>query len=55
MRSAARTGRIPPGSAVLRAVLASIVPLLAAVGCGGAAADSDAVKYDSILAALALA
>jgi uncharacterized protein (TIGR02246 family) len=44
MRSAARKGRISPGSASLHPVLASIVPLLAAIACGGAAADSDAVK-----------
>jgi len=44
MRSAARTGRIGPGFSFHRPVLALLLPLLAAVGCGGGAADSDAVK-----------
>jgi len=44
MRSAARKGRVRPGPFSLRPVLASIVPLLATIACGGAAADSDAVK-----------
>ena len=44
MRSAARKGRIRRRTAFLRTVLASIVPLLLAIACGGAAADNDAVK-----------
>jgi len=44
MRSAVRRCRTRPGSAFLHPVAASILPLLAALACGGGAADRDAVK-----------